>query len=176
MAPIERTDDRMAHDFGATLAAGVTSVVSLTDGLADMRSLSTAVAATKHRAPRTFFSGPSITAKGGHPAEMFSFMPGLAELLTRQVETPEAARAAVAELDRERVDLVKLVLEPGFPDRPMPRLRDEVFLRGDGRGQVAQDAHDRARRHRRRCADGRGSWRQWPRARGTRAERRRPSR
>ena len=44
-APIERTDDRMAHDFGATLAAGVTSVVSLTDDLADMRSLSAAVAA-----------------------------------------------------------------------------------------------------------------------------------
>ncbi len=59
---------------------------------------------------------------------MFSFLPGLAELLTRQVETPEAARAAIAELDRERVDIVKLVLEPGFERRPLPRLRDEVFL------------------------------------------------
>ena len=61
--------------------------------------------------PRTFYSGPSVTAKGGHPTEMFSFLPGLAEQLTRQVETPEAARAAIAELDRERVDIVKLVLE-----------------------------------------------------------------
>ena len=127
-SPVEMTDDRLARDFGATLAAGVTSVVSLTDDLADMRSLSAAVAAARQRAPRTFFAGPSITARGGHPAELFSFMPGLAERLTRQVETPGQARAAIAELDRERVDIVKLVLEPGFTDRPMPRLRDEVFL------------------------------------------------
>ena len=127
-SPLEMTEDRMLRDFGATLAAGVTSVVSLTDDLADMRSLSAAVAAAKQRAPRTFFAGPSITAKGGHPSEMFSFMPGLAEKLTRQVETPGQARAAIAELDRERVDIVKLVLEPGFKDRPMPRLRDDVFL------------------------------------------------
>ena len=126
-APVERTDDRLAHDVGATLAAGVTSVVSLTDDLGDMRSLSDAVAGGGQRAPRTFFSGPSITAKGGHPAEMFSFLPGLAEQLTRQVETVEQARAAVAELDRERVDLVKLVLEPGFEDRPLPRLREDLF-------------------------------------------------
>jgi imidazolonepropionase-like amidohydrolase/ABC-type multidrug transport system permease subunit len=127
-APIERTDDRMTRDFGVALASGVTSVVSLTDNLADMRSLASAVAAARERAPRTFFSGPSITAKGGHPSEMFSFLPGLAEQLTRQVETPDAARAAIAELDRERVDIVKLVLEPGFSDRPLPRLREEVFL------------------------------------------------
>jgi imidazolonepropionase-like amidohydrolase len=124
---VERTDDRLAHDFGATLASGVTSVVSLTDNLANMRSLSAAVAAGTERAPRTFFSGPSITARRGHPAEMFEFMPGLAEQLTRQVETPEEARAAVAELDNARVDVVKLVLEPGFHDRPLPRLSEELF-------------------------------------------------
>ncbi len=59
---------------------------------------------------------------------MFGFMPGLADLLTRQVETPEEARAAIADLDRRRVDLVKLVLEPGFPGRQLPKLKDEVFL------------------------------------------------
>ena len=127
-APVERTEDRMIRDFGATLAVGVTSVVSLTDNLADMRSLSAAVAATTERAPRTFFSGPSITAKGGHPSEMFAFLPGLAEQLTRQIETPEQARAAIAELDRERVVIVKLVLEPGFADRPLPRLREDLFV------------------------------------------------
>jgi imidazolonepropionase-like amidohydrolase/ABC-type multidrug transport system permease subunit len=126
-APVELTDDRLVHDFGAALAAGVTSVVSLTDNFADMRSLSSAVAAAKERAPRTFFAGPSITARGGHPAEMFAFLPGLAEQLTRQVETPEAARAAIAELDRANVDLVKLVLEPGFEQRPLPRLDEAVF-------------------------------------------------
>lgn len=127
LAAIEQTDDRMAHDFGAALAAGVTSVVSLTDDLETMRSLSAAVSAAEHRAPRTFFAGPSVTARGGHPSELFSFLPGLAEHLTRQVETPQEARAAIAELDRARVDLVKLVLEPGFEDRPLPRLREDVF-------------------------------------------------
>lgn len=126
-APIERTDDRLAHDLRATLAAGVTSVVSLTDDLKAMHTLSNDVAAGRRTAPRTFYSGPSVTAKGGHPTEMFSFLPGLAELLTRQVETPDEARAAIAELDRRGVDLVKLVLEPGFEGRPMPRMKDEVF-------------------------------------------------
>jgi imidazolonepropionase-like amidohydrolase/ABC-type multidrug transport system permease subunit len=127
-APIEMTDERMNHDLSATLAAGVTSVVSLTDAVETMQALSSAVAAAERLAPRTFYAGPSVTAPGGHPAAMFGFLPGLAEQLTRQVETPDEARAAIAELDRRRVDLVKLVLEPGFPQRPMPKLRDEVFL------------------------------------------------
>jgi imidazolonepropionase-like amidohydrolase/ABC-type multidrug transport system permease subunit len=127
MSPIEQTDDRLAHDYGATLAAGVTSVVSLTDDLSAMRTLSASVASARQLAPRTFFAGPSVTARGGHPTELFSFLPGLAEQLTRQVETPDEARAAIAELDRARVDLVKLVLEPGFGDRPLRRLSEEVF-------------------------------------------------
>jgi imidazolonepropionase-like amidohydrolase/ABC-type multidrug transport system permease subunit len=126
-SPIEQSDARFDHDYEAALAGGVTSVVSLTDSIDEMEKLATAVAAGKRRAPRTFYSGPSLTARGGHPAEMFGFMPGLAEMLTRQIETPEAARAAIAELDRRRVDLVKLVLEPGFENRAMPRLKDDVF-------------------------------------------------
>ena len=126
-SPIERTPDRLAHDLTATLAAGVTSVVSLTDNLEEMRALSTEAAAGRSAKPRTFYAGPSITAKGGHPSEMFSFVPGLAEVLTRQVETPDAARAAIAELDRARVDIVKLVLEPGFDGHPLPRMKEDVF-------------------------------------------------
>lgn len=127
-SPIEQTDDRLMHDQDATLAAGVTSVVSLTDDVAAMETLAMDVAAARKNAPRTFYSGPSVTARGGHPAAMFGFMPGLADLLTRQVETPDEARAAIADLDRRRVDLVKLVLEPGFPGRQLPKLKDEVFL------------------------------------------------
>lgn len=126
-APIEMTDDRQAHDRRATLAAGVTSVVSLTDGIEEMRKLANDVAAARVDSPRTFYAGPSVTAKGGHPVELFSFLPGLADSLTRQIETPDEARAAIAELDRQRVDLVKLVLEPGFEGSPMPRMKDEVF-------------------------------------------------
>ena len=171
-APIETTDDRLAHDLQATLAAGVTSVVSLTDGLKEMRVLSNDVAAGRKNAPRTFYSGPSITAKGGHPSEMFSFLPGLAELLTRQVESPEAARAAIAEFDRERVDIVKLVLEPGFESHPMPRLRDEVFL-----AAMAEAKSRRMRTtvhvgNRQGCAAGNRGRRQWHRAHRSRAHRR----
>jgi imidazolonepropionase-like amidohydrolase/ABC-type multidrug transport system permease subunit len=124
---IEMTDQRIAHDLTATLSAGVTSVVSLTDDLKEMRALSNEVASGSLKSPRTFFSGPSLTAKGGHPTEMFAFMPGLADLLTRQLETPEAARAAIAELDRARVDIIKLVLEPGFEGSALPRMNDDVF-------------------------------------------------
>ena len=127
-SPIEQTEDRLSHDYAATLASGVTSVISLTDDVAAMEKLAVDVASTKRNAPRTFYSGPSVTARGGHPAAMFGFMPGLADLLTRQVETPDEARAAIADLDRRRVDLVKLVLEPGFPGRHLPKLKDEVFL------------------------------------------------
>jgi imidazolonepropionase-like amidohydrolase len=124
---IEMTPDRLAHDLRATLAAGVTSVVSLTDDLNEMRKQSNDANGGRQLLPRTFYAGPSVTARGGHPTEMFSFLPGLAELLTRQVETPDEAREAIAELDRERVDLVKLVLEPGFEGRPMPRMKEDVF-------------------------------------------------
>jgi imidazolonepropionase-like amidohydrolase len=79
------------------------------------------------RSPRVFFAGASITAPGGHPAELFGFVPGLAELLTRQVSTPDEARAAVKDLASRDVDLIKLVLEPGFPGRAMKRLDLECF-------------------------------------------------
>jgi imidazolonepropionase-like amidohydrolase/ABC-type multidrug transport system permease subunit len=140
MSPVEQSGARLAHDYEAALASGVTSVVSLTDGLDEMESVATGVAAGKKRAPRTFYSGPSLTARGGHPAAMFDFMPGLhpnaqsprvggplAEMLTRQIDTPDAAREAIAELYQRRVDLVKLVLEPGFEGRPLPRLQEDVF-------------------------------------------------
>ncbi len=153
-SPIEQTEDRLSHDYAATLASGVTSVISLTDDVAAMEKLAVDVASTKRNAPRTFYSGPSVTARGGHPAAMFGFMPGLADLLTRQVETPEEARAAIADLDRRRVDLVKLVLEPGFPGRHAAEAEGRGVSRGHGRSEEAPDAHDGARRHRRGCAAG----------------------
>ena len=85
------------------------------------------VATGAMRAPRVFFSGPSITAPEGHPAEMFSFVPGLADQLTRQVKTADEARKAVRDLALLEVDIIKLVLEPGYPGRPLPRLDLEAF-------------------------------------------------
>ena len=124
---VEQSDERQVHDLQAYLASGVTSVVSLTDDPEALGRLRGLVAAAKMRSPRVFFAGASVTAPGGHPAEMFGFVPGLAEQLTRQVTTPEEARAAVRELARREVDLIKLVLEPGFAKRPMPRLNLDAF-------------------------------------------------
>jgi imidazolonepropionase-like amidohydrolase/ABC-type multidrug transport system permease subunit len=126
-SPVERSEEREVHDLGAYLASGVTSVVSLTDDPESLSRLRAFVAAGKQRAPRVFFAGASITAPGGHPAELFGFVPGLAEQLTRQVSTPDEARAAVKELASRDVDLIKLVLEPGYPGRPMKRLDLECF-------------------------------------------------
>ena len=139
LAPVERTDDRMAHDFGATLAAGVTSVVSLTDDLATMRSLAAAVAAAEHRAPRTFFAGPSVTARGGHPASSLGSSQGLPSSSRGRWRTRRGSCSDRGTAIARGLNLVKLVLEPGFKDRPMPRLREEVFraamARSDGLGR-----------------------------------------
>jgi imidazolonepropionase-like amidohydrolase len=124
---VEQSDERQIHDLQAYLASGVTSVVSLTDDPVALSRLRGLVASAKMRSPRVFFAGPSITAPEGHPAEMFGFVPGLADQLTRQVKTPEEARAAVKELAGRSVDLIKLVLEPGYSKRPLPRLDLEAF-------------------------------------------------
>ncbi len=175
--PIEHTDDRLAHDYGATLAAGVTSVVSLTDDLDNMR-IARRPPWRRASSGRRARSSPGRRSPraAGIPAEMFSFLPGLAEQLTRQVETPEEARAAIAELDRARVDLVKLVLEPGFEDRPLPRLREEVFRAAMAEAKARKMQNDGARRHRRGRAAGDRRWRQRHRAHALAGSATRPSR
>lgn len=125
--PVERSEEREIHDLQAYLASGVTSVVSLTDDPEAMSRLRSLVAAGKERSPRLFFAGPSITAPGGHPAELFGFVPGLSDQLTRQVATPDEARAAVKELAGRNVDLIKLVLESGVPGRTLKRLDPSCF-------------------------------------------------
>jgi imidazolonepropionase-like amidohydrolase/ABC-type multidrug transport system permease subunit len=127
LTPDEYGLARQARDLDALLGMGVTSVVSLTDDLRTLGPLREDVATGRRRAPRVFGAGPAVTARGGHPAELFVYVPGLADTLTRQVETPEAARKAVEDLALRGVDVVKLVLEEGSPEHPLPRLRDEVF-------------------------------------------------
>ena len=124
---VEQSDERQIHDLQAYLASGVTSVLSLTDDADALGRLRSLVSKGTMRAPRVFFAGPSITAPDGHPAELFNFVPGLADLLTRQVKTPEEARNAERDLARRNVDIVKLVLEPGYSRRPLPRLDLESF-------------------------------------------------
>jgi imidazolonepropionase-like amidohydrolase/ABC-type multidrug transport system permease subunit len=126
-APDEWAPGRQVRDLQACLALGVTGLVSLTDSADDLARLRQDLDAGEMRAPRVFFSGPSLTAPGGHPTELFAFMPGLAGLLTRQITSAEEADRAVAELVGRRVDVVKLVLEAGSPAHPLPRLSEAAF-------------------------------------------------
>lgn len=123
----EMMPQRQVHDLQAYLGNGVTTIVSLTDNVSDLLRLRTAVGQGTMRAPNIFFAGASITAPGGHPAARFSGIPGLAQMLTRQVATPAEARAAVAELAEKQVDLVKLVLEEGAFSGGLPRLSEAAF-------------------------------------------------
>ncbi|MGB5560534.1 MAG: ABC transporter permease [Paracoccaceae bacterium] len=120
---------RIIHDLQVYLALGVTSVVSMTDLEGDMQRLRDAVATGQMRAPRVFLSGRSLTAPGGYPAAIFAAVPGLSARAVYQLETPEAADAAVRELANTRVDVVKLNLEAGRPDRPFAILAEPVLRR-----------------------------------------------
>lgn len=118
------------HDLQVYLAFGVTSFVSLTDHMEDLQRLQRDVASGAMRSPRPFISGPGITAPGGHPAALFSFLPGFPEYMTPQVDTPEATEKAVRELAAARVDIIKLFLEEGWPGKPFPVLCDACLVAG----------------------------------------------
>jgi imidazolonepropionase-like amidohydrolase/ABC-type polysaccharide/polyol phosphate export permease len=118
---------RVIRDLQVDLALGITSVVSMTDDIEDIQRLRRSVATGTMRSPRPFYVGPGITASGGHPAKYFEVVPGLAARMTRQVDTPEAAEAAVRELASLRVDMVKLFLEGGRAGEELPALPEPAF-------------------------------------------------
>jgi imidazolonepropionase-like amidohydrolase/ABC-type multidrug transport system permease subunit len=129
-SPDEYAPSRLVRDTQVYLALGITSFVSLTDHLDDMQKLQGDQASGAMRSPRPFISGPGITAPGGHPAELFSFMDGLPQYMTRQVATPEAAEQAVRHLAADKVDIIKLFLEEGWPGNPLPVLCDACLVAG----------------------------------------------
>lgn len=133
VTPQEFTPDRIIHDTQVYLALGITSFLSLADPVDDMQRLRSAEARGNMRTPRSFFSGPGITAPGGHPAKLFSFLPGFAEYMTRQVNTPEAAEQAVDELAGMRVNIIKLYLEEGWTGESLPVLPEPALRAAIGR-------------------------------------------
>jgi imidazolonepropionase-like amidohydrolase len=108
------------------------------------------------RAPRTYLSGPGITAPGGHPAKIFSFLPGFAEYMTRQVESEEEADEAVRELKGMQVDIVKLYLEEGWAEQPLPVLSEPALraaIRTAGELSLLTTVHVDNDRHARLAID-----------------------
>jgi imidazolonepropionase-like amidohydrolase/ABC-type multidrug transport system permease subunit len=132
----EYAPPRFLHDLEAYLATGVTAFVSMTDHVEDLDALRKVVAAGTMRAPHPYFSGPGITAPGGHPARFFAALPGLAEYMTRQVKSEQEAVAAVKGLTAIkttagsatiRVDFVKIYLDSGWSGDPSPPLSEPAL-------------------------------------------------
>jgi imidazolonepropionase-like amidohydrolase len=126
-SPDEFVPSRLVRDTQVYLAMGITTIVSMTDHLEDTERLRSEVAFGNMRAPRVFLSGPGLTAPHGHPAKMFSFLPGLANYMTRQVDSPESAEKAVRDLAAMRADFIKLYLEGGWYGESFPVLSEPAL-------------------------------------------------
>jgi imidazolonepropionase-like amidohydrolase len=89
------------------------------------------VAAGTLLGPRIYTSGPMLTAPGGHPVAMLDatvpwpFSAYFISRSTRELATPEQARAAVRELAELHADVIKLTVDR-IPDE-VPRLSREVM-------------------------------------------------
>lgn len=129
-SPAEYTPQQFEKNLEGDLLCGVTTVRSLADSdeaVFDWRDRS---ARGDLVAPRILAAGPAFTATGGHPVELFSFSQELVAACTRQVDTPEAARAAVQALLLKKPDCIKAVYDggayfEGFP--AMPKLKKECL-------------------------------------------------
>lgn len=152
----EFVPSRQVHDTQVYLALGITSLVSMTDHVGDMKRLSKDVASGIMRAPRLYLTGPGITAPGGHPAKLFSFMPGFAEYMTHQVSTEKEAEEAVDNLSNMEVDIVKLYLEEGWAEQPLPALSEPALraaLRTTMKHELLNTVHVDNDRHARLAID-----------------------
>jgi imidazolonepropionase-like amidohydrolase len=133
-------------DTGANLAAflyaGVTTVL-------DLGNLSPAVFRARERiasgadlGPRLYAAGPVFTAPGGHPAEVLrAWLPWylrwyVVPRATREVGTPDGARAAVDALVADRPDILKIALDAGA-DGDVPVMAPETIAAVTAAGHAA---------------------------------------
>ncbi|MGH8459789.1 MAG: amidohydrolase family protein, partial [Nevskiales bacterium] len=120
------------RNMQAYLYCGVTTVFDAA-GLANKAfKLRDQAASGKLLGPRIYAAGPIFTAKGGHPAAVLGkFAPWwirwyLIPRYTRQVETPDEARAAVQEIAGLGADAIKLAVDR-IPEQ-VPQLSEEALL------------------------------------------------
>jgi imidazolonepropionase-like amidohydrolase len=119
------------RNLRAYLYCGVTTVLDPADLITQAFERRSQVADGALLGPRIFAAGPMITAPGGHPVAVLQRLAPwwirwyLIPRVTRQVDSPEAARAAVREIAAFRPDVVKLSVDriPG----EAPRIRREVL-------------------------------------------------
>jgi len=110
------------------LYSGVTTVLDPAGMAPQAFTLRDRVAAGALPGPRVYQAGPMITAPGGHPVAILeNLVPWwlnwyLIDHFTRQVATPDEARAAVREIAGFKADVIKLSVD-SIPD-DVPRLSD----------------------------------------------------
>lgn len=122
-SPAEFAYDQVLKNLKGYLICGVTTVRSLTDSRDFILNLRAQERAGQIDSPRIFAAGPSFTAPGGHPTEIFRFSPNLLAWTVRQVDDPQAAAEAVDELAAVKVDVIKAIYDgggyvEGFPTFP----------------------------------------------------------
>ncbi len=111
-------------NLAAFLYAGVTTVLDLGSLTPDVFRERAKVAEGRQLGPHLYAAGPLFTAPGGHPAEFLrATLPWylrwyVVPKATREVATPDEARAAVAALLPERPDVLKIAVDTGTDDVP----------------------------------------------------------
>jgi enamidase len=118
--------------LSAALAAGITTLVDLGNAHPWVLALRDSLERGQRRGPRLLAAGAMITAPGGHPAGTWlRGRPEAVSLGTRQVTTPEQARAAVEGLGADGVDVIKAVYDGGSRRSPfglVPKLDREALI------------------------------------------------
>ena len=118
--------------LSAALAAGITTLVDLGNAHPWVLALRDSLERGQRRGPRLLAAGAMITAPGGHPAGTWlRGRPEAVSLGTRQVTTPEQARAAVEGLGADGVDVIKAVYDGGSRRSPfglVPKLAREALI------------------------------------------------
>ena len=99
----------------AFLIDGVTTVCNLGTTLERLPMFEDA-STPEGPAARGYWAGPIITAPGGYPGPVYGSQ------FSYEVESPEAARAAVTDLLDRGASVIKIALAPGDPRNPWPVL------------------------------------------------------
>jgi len=126
------------------LYCGVTTVLDPADLASQAFERREDVARGKLVGPTIFAAGPMLTAEGGHPVPVLEALTPwwigwyIERQVTRQIDSPEKAREAVAELHGEKADFVKVAVD-SIPDGA-PRIRRELI------GAIVGEAHHRGMR------------------------------
>lgn len=114
------------------LYSGVTTVLDPADLANQAFERREKVAAGELLGPTIYTAGPMVTAPGGHPVAVIRQLAPwwirwyLVPRFTREVATPEEARAAVEEIAGLGADVIKLSVDR-IPEEA-PRIRNEVLI------------------------------------------------